>query len=311
MKNYLSYYYNLNPDKIINTNRNYYFYLDDERYELVVYNRNSNEINSIYKLNKELTDKTLMHKIILNKNNNITSIINNIPYILYKVYININKEIPLEEISYLSNINIKYEKELMRSNWAYLWSKNIDYFEYQISQNGKKYPLIVNSFSYFVGMAENSISYINNTSNELSPSITDVGVLSHKKIRNSDTIYSLYNPLNIIIDHKARDLSEYIKLSFLKKNKDIFDELDEYFKHNYFSHYGIRLLFGRILYPSFYFDLYEDIINDEQEEKEIIGITSRINEYEDYLYDVFYYLKKFYNLPEVEWITKKLRFNPR
>ena len=63
------------------------------------------------------------------------------------------------------------------------------------------------------------------------------------------------------------------------------------------------------MYPSFYFNLYDDIISNKKEEKELLKITSRINEYEQYLYEIYLYLKKIYNIPEVEWL-KKRRFNP-
>ena len=43
--------------------------------------------------------------------------------------------------------------------------------------------------------------------------------------------------------------------------------------------------------------------------EELLKITSRINEYEQYLYEIYLYLKKIYNIPEVEWL-KKRRLNP-
>ena len=47
------------------------------------------------------------------------------------------------------------------------------------------------------------------------------------------------------------------------------------------------LLIARILYPSFYFDKYDDIVNNKENESSILKITSRINEYEKYLNDIF------------------------
>ena len=66
-------------------------------------------------------------------------------------------------------------------------------------------------------MAENAISYINNTISNLKMEKSDVGVLSHDRFKLDDTVYSLYDPQNIIIDHKARDLAEYIKISFVSQ----------------------------------------------------------------------------------------------
>ena len=73
---------------------------------------------------------------------------------------------------------------------------------------------------------------------------------------------------------------------------------------NYYSPYGIRLLFARVLYPSYYFDLYELIIQNKVKESEILTITSNSSKYEVYLKNIFYYLSKFYNIPEIEWLRK-------
>ena len=275
-------------------------------YYFVIYDRKIDDINAIYDFNRKMiSSNILVNEIINNKDSSVVTYVNKIPYILMKIYVNINKNITLAEISYLSNSKILYSNNLMRSNWALLWIRKIDYLEYHHEHNYQKYPLLSSSFDYFIGLSENAISYLNNTIKNMSPDDSDIGVISHDIINIDDTIYSLYNPLNIIIDHKARDLAEYIKNSFFNDNFAIFEELDEYFKYNYFSFYGINLLVARILYPSFYFDRYDEIVNEKIQESSILKITSRIDEYEKYLQDVFNYLKKYYNIKDVEWIMKK------
>lgn len=306
MKETINYYYNLNPNKINKIFDYYYFYINNELYYFVIYDRKIDDINAIYDFNRKMiSSNILVNEIINNKDSSVVTYVNKIPYILMKIYVNINKNITLAEISYLSNSKILYSNNLMRSNWALLWIRKIDYLEYHHEHNYQKYPLLSSSFDYFIGLSENAISYLNNTIKNMSPDDSDIGVISHDIINIDDTIYSLYNPLNIIIDHKARDLAEYIKNSFFNDNFAIFEELDEYFKYNYFSFYGINLLVARILYPSFYFDRYDEIVNEKIQESSILKITSRIDEYEKYLQDVFNYLKKYYNIKDVEWIMKK------
>lgn len=305
MKNNIMYYYNLNIENLYQSNDYFYFEIKNERYELVIYKRDIKEQQAIYELNKKMiASNILVHEILPNKDNFIVTIINNIPYILYKVYINKEKDISLQELTYLSNYNFEYNDILKRDNWNILWAKKIDYLEYQINQTGKKYPILVDSFSYFIGLAENAISYAKNTTIETQKEQTDIGVISHRKIKEYDKLNCIYNPLNIVIDHKSRDLAEYIKLSFFKNNNNIFNELNIYFSNNYFSQYGIRLLFARIIYPSFYFEMYEEIILNQRKESDILNITNKINEYEVYLKNIYFYLKKFYNIPEIEWLTK-------
>ena len=305
MKNTINYYYNLNPNKIKQIFNYYYFYINNELYYFIIYTRKINDIKAIYDFNQKMLKKNiLVNEIINNTTNTIITYINQIPHILVTISININKPISLPEIFYLSSYNIHYNNALMRSNWANLWSNKIDYLEYHQEQNSKKYPLLKESFNYFVGMAENAISYINNIITTLKIEKTDIGVISHDKFKLDDTVYSLYDPQNIIIDHKSRDIAEYIKLSFFKDNYKIFDELDEYFKHNYFSFYGMSLLVARILYPSFYFELYDEIIQGLINESTILKITSRINEYEDYLNDIINYLHKYYAIYDINWLKK-------
>ena len=218
MNNAILFYYNLKPDKIINNNSYYYFYINNVMYHLITYYRNIEEVESIYKINNYMLSLGLpTHRIIMNKDNKIITYIDNIPYILYQINIPYNRNINLKDVSIITKSSY-YNKDLARDNWDILWANRIDYLEYHINQNGKKYPIIVESFSYFVGMCENAISYIRNTYDEEKKEYTDNYVISHDKLIYNNNLYSLYDSLNIIIDHKARDIAEYIKLSFFNDN---------------------------------------------------------------------------------------------
>lgn len=302
MKNNIIYYYNIEVSNLVKNGNYYSFYFNGDRYEFNIYTRDFKEENDILKLNKFMVENNiLVHEIIPNKNGNIVSVVDNVPYVLYKVYINKDKKITLDELTFMSQYDVVGVDSLKRNEWDTLWGTRIDYLEYQINQMGKKYPILVDSFSYFVGMAENAISYVKNTIIETKKEELDKDVISHSKVY--DSINSIYDPLNIIIDHKSRDVSEYIKASFFLNNKKIFEELDIYFSKNYYSFYGIRLLFGRVVYPSFYFDLYDNVILGNIKESEVLNITSRTVEYEAYLREIYYYLRKFYNIPMIDWLT--------
>lgn len=305
MKNTINYYYNLNPDKINHIFDYYYFYIDNELYYFSIYTKDVSSISDVYKFNQELIGKgVLVNEIIDNKISSVLTFVNQVPYILTKVVVNINKPISLGEISYLSMSQISYPKGLLRDNWLNLWISKIDYLEYHHEQNFSKFPLINSSFNYFIGLGENAISYLSETLRKYKADYSDVGVISHDVILVDDTIYNLYNPENIIIDHKARDLAEYIKVSFFKDNYSIFDELDEYFRHHYFSIFGIELVIARVLWPSFYFEAYDEVMRNKITESSILKITSRVSEYERYLGDVFKYFRRFYPIEEVSWLVR-------
>ena len=298
MKNILEFYYNLSlEEEILNRNGNYYFVINNNSFVFRLFYGNNNSIDDIYKLNNYLSNFSYIDKIILNKfNSPITKVKDNL-YVL--ILLKGNNNINLSIISNLASIDIPSFKSLERNNWEVLWGNLIDYYEMQIGQNEKKYPLIRESFDYFVGMGENAISYLVNTKKEVKPNFYDKKVLSHNNLYNS-----LFDPLNIILDHKARDLAEYIKLSFFNNNQNIFKELDEYFYYNHYSFYGMRILFARIIYPSFYFKLYDEILSKKKEEKELNSIIKRIDEYELYLSNIYLYLRKYYDIPMIEWLKK-------
>lgn len=306
MKEIIEFYYNIKIDSLHSKNDYYFFHIGNTEYIFKQYYNDERLIEATYRLNNLLREKINISNIILNKYGYPITKTENNSYIL--IQNNQNNNISLSIISNFSNTiinNTDYIKNLERNNWEILWSNKIDYYEKQINENNKKYPLIRESIDYFIGMGEIAISYLSNTKLEVNKTMLDNKVLSHNTLSNS-----IWDPQNIILDHKARDVAEYIKYSFWNNNKNIFIELEEYFKHNQYSLYGIRVLYSRILYPSFYFDLYDDIINTKKNEIELNKIISRITEYEYYLYNIYLYLNKFYNIPEINYI-KKQGINPR
>ena len=52
----------------------------------------------------------------------------------------------------------------------------------QVGENYKKYPLIRESFDYFIGMGENAISYLVNTKTDVKPTFYDNKVPSHNNL---------------------------------------------------------------------------------------------------------------------------------
>ena len=59
-----------------------------------------------------------------------------------------------------------------------------------------------------------------------------------------------------------------------------------------------------MLFPSFYFDMYEKIINGSSDDKELLKITNKIESYQILLRDLYWLLKRNANLPDIEWIIK-------
>jgi hypothetical protein len=65
------------------------------------------------------------------------------------------------------------------------------------------------------------------------------------------------------------------------------------------------LIISRVLYPSFYFEMYEDILIYNQSELIITEITNKLPIYERYLAKVINYFRKYYDVPDVNWLNRK------
>ena len=214
MNNFIDYFYKIRVQKIEYCKKYYSFIYQGYMYKLYLLDSNIN-VNVLVNMNKMLVGHTLVSEIIINKDNEYISKFNNQSFILIKIFANVDNKITLDEINNLANSLYTLNLNI---NWGILWSRKIDYLEELINENGKKYPLIVDSFNYFVGMAENAIAYFNDINIEKDYKY----VVSHKCIRLNDSIEVIYNPLNIIFDYRVRDIAEYIKNAFFLNNKGIF-----------------------------------------------------------------------------------------
>ena len=310
MNNYINYYYNIYPDSIHEQNKTFYFNYDNEKYYFIMFNRPVEDASYLHQLNLEMIRRgSLAHEIILNKDKNALTVVNDIPYILMKVYVNENKKSDLAEITFISmsNANIKKNKVLDRSDWITLWSAKIDYFEYQISQIGKKYPIICEYLGYYMGLAENAISYVSNTTKETKLTEYDTLTIAHKRVRADDTMFEMYNPLSFIIDYQVRDLAEYIKAKFFD-GVDVWTEIEEYFRKYDISIYSKRLLYARLLFPSYFFDVYEAIVEGKLKEDDILPTIYKADQYEDFLAEFHTYIDRGNLVPQMDWINKKNSF---
>ena len=64
------------------------------------------------------------------------------------------------------------------------------------------------------------------------------------------------------------------------------------------------MLYARLLYPSYYFDIYEDIMNNNGDEERLLPIIKKVNEYEDFLKKAYTEISKYTNLEKVDWLLK-------
>lgn len=306
MDNILAYYYSLHTKQYSHIEDKYFFEYENSNYVFMIYDRPLSDLDSLFKINKEMIGRNLLvHEIIPNKENKILTYVNDKPYILMEVNINKDVRINLPEICYINNgsINIDCNKIISRHDWVSLWEMKNDYFESQINEIREKYPNLCNYANYYIGLAENAISYIRMAMGVEGEVLSSI---CHKRIHPKDSLFSLYNPLNYICDYRIRDICEYVKSSFFE-GEDAYKIVVEYFFNNYISYKEALLFYGRLLYPSYFFDLHDDIVNNNLNEKVIEKIIIKSDLYENFLLDIYMYLSKLYNryIPSVDWIIKR------
>lgn len=299
MKNAINYYYDLVTYDIRHKGKQYRFTVDNFEYLLVLCDYDPKELEEIYKLDMYLLSMNVfVHQIILNKNNQIITYINNEPYILLKIFVKDTRKININDIILFENLPMyEYFIKLRKNNWREFWIRKIDFFEYQISEMGIKYPLIKESFNYFIGITETAISLLYNFNYNSNL------IISHRRVKINSTLQDLYNPLNLIIDSRIRDASEFFKSMFFNHNLDIHG-IETYLRSKNLTGEELYLFYVRMLFPSYYFDLYEQVINGTISEEEIKKITNKIEKYQKLLKDLYFLLKSYANLPEIEWIIK-------
>ena len=303
MKNFINYYYGFNIHNIYFSNEKYFFYNDQTKYVLKpCYNSSV----SIYyqELSYQLEKYRYFFSIILNRENNYITWIENKPYILLKLSNIENEKISIFDIKNDMFLDIGNKiSTLNRFPWTRLWENKIDYFEEWlfIKQDGYKkiYPL----FHYFIGIAENALLYLKESEREEQKEPSDQLVISHDRVTINYELYDYYDPANIIIDHASRDISEYIKSMFLHRVWDL-DLVKQYLENHYFSRYGIRMIFARILFPSFFFDYLEEMITSNRD-IDLLYLESRADEFQTFIKDIGLFFQENYHIPMIPWIIKK------
>ena len=291
MKNILNYYYEIIVDDH-NINNGYFSY-NNHLFCLYEYKRHTSEIESLFYLNELMLMKNIpINRIICNNFNQIITNFNNKNYVLLEINYKCDS---LNNINFIMSFNDKKFDALKRNNWGYLWRMKVDYIEYQIKHIENSYPIINESINYYIGLATNAISYFNKLDLSNLPLY-----IEHRRI---DIDY-VYNPLELVIDYKVRDVAEYMKNSFFNKKMTLLD-IKDYIEKIKLNNIDYLLLYVRLLYPSYYFDIYEKIINNGEDENRLLEIIKLSSLYEKLLYEVYLFIKNKTNIIGLEWINQK------
>ena len=276
MKNYINYYYNFKISNIFLKNKKYFFNSQLEKYEY-------------------------FSKPILNRFNNIITIIDGKKYILFSIKKFLHDEISIFDInpSYTIDMNSKKLK-INHFPWIDLWEKKIDYVEKWFNSCKNRYYSLTSIFNYFIGISENALLYLKETM--IDNISVDNLTFQHNRISTNTTLIEYYNPSNLVIDHFSRDISEYIKSCIINKIWD-FELIKEYLNKYNIKKTDAQIMYARILYPSFFFDKIEKYIKSGNI-NEIMEIENIISNYNIAICQISNYFLKKYRIIPINWIIK-------
>ena len=304
MNNIINYYYKINVLDVYFLGDKYYFNYRDNNYFLVPFNRDINDLKGILIICDELKRRNILtNEIIINIFNKYFIPINNKYYVLVKENTNIYN-LTLNDILYIQNntINISNNFNLYRTNSIKLWEDKIDYYEDKIKEIQNKYRYVDMTFDYFIGLAENAVIYLIYNKVEVNNT-----VLSHRRINIVNGSFDYYNPVNYIIDNRTRDFAEYIKQLFFSEKLD-FEIVINFLNYMNFSKDEYVLLMGRLLFPTYYFDLLDRIIDNNEKDIILKNVYEKIDEYILFLKQLFNYIlyNRRINIQFIPWIIKKI-----
>ena len=250
---------------------------------------NEKETLELYEITKDIP---FFYKFVLNKDGSIFTMYQDFLFVLLKIN-DINPKISQNKNQIRLDNTKKYY--LDRSDWYELWTRKNDYYEYQYEHIKGKHKVIDESINYYIGLAENAISYIASIPSNLK--VQEKRGLYPKRIIERE----YHNPLNYVIDYKERGLSETLKYLFLNQ-KYLSQNIENIILSYNCTETGYKLLYGRMLYPSMYFDIYDKVINDFENEKELVEVVKRSKEYEEYLKEIYRIISKHTEIKNIDWL---------
>lgn len=305
MKETIEYYYNLEIDDLDELDGKYHFKIENCDFFFVYYNRSLEELDDIINVTMSMKKKGIdTHNILLNIHNSFLTKVNEYNYILFAVT-NLKEEYDIFDMVSLMNklVLTSDNSKLYRNNWGALWSEKIDYFEYQVRELALQKEVIKKSFSYYIGLAEIAICYVNSTNNKYGKIMPARIVLSHRRIYYPNRKLNYLNPLSFIFDIEVRDVAEYLKSMFFNESfSEVMEELKSYLKIKPLNIYEYQMFLARLIYPTYYFDLYENVMNKDTSEEDLVAVIKKSDDYELFLKEAYLEISKYAKIEKIDWL---------
>ncbi|MDF2037447.1 spore coat protein YutH [Cytobacillus oceanisediminis] len=214
------------------------------------------------------------------------------------------------------SISFPVKKTSRIGQWKQLWEQRLDQMEkvwnemlFQKPENDFE-RMFLESFPYYMGLAENSIQYLVDTELDDEPEMADSGTVCHIRLTSATwgDSYYMKNPFDWVFDHSSRDLAEWTREKYFHNIKtyqpDLRQFLSEYQSVVPLSSFSWRLYYARLLFPLHYFETVENYYGADSEQQKLV-LQERLQKYLWQSDDHERFLGGFFEFAEVP--IKKLR----
>lgn len=294
MKNVIYTYYNILIDEINRDKSNYFFYYNGDLFLFYLVENNLETVDTIYNF---CLDKNIdCYEIIYNKDKSLFTNVDGKNYSLLKIKGILKYEVKFDDFKY-------YPINYQVNNWGKLWSDRLDYYEVQIRELGFNYQTVLNSYGLYSGLASNAIFYYNLSLKKFDDEII-VGIV-HNRMKYPMYLIDYNNPLNFIIDYNIRDIAEYIKAYVISNGYDEKNIIILLERLN-LNKLMFNLLYSRLLYPTFYFDVFDKIILEDGVDNDILFVIDKTDDYLSMLRLIYNRFNTKYDMFNINWINKNV-----
>jgi spore coat protein YutH len=224
-------------------------------------------------------------------------------------------------------LTVPIEKISRLGQWKQIWEKRLDQMEKVWSSKIYQYPeneferMFLDSFPYYMGLAENAIQYLVDTELDESPTSIDHGTICHERFSSNTWREGMVfkNPFEWILDHGTRDIAEWTRERYFHNSQtyepDVRQFYFDYQGKTKLSPFSWRLLYARMVFPLHYFECVEGYYVSKSEqtrhtlEDNLQKLLNHSSEYEQFLAKFYQLVEvpvRTFKIPELDWLKKTI-----
>jgi spore coat protein YutH len=207
-------------------------------------------------------------------------------------------------------ISFSVQKLSRVGQWKKLWETRMDQMEKVWNSMLYQQPesefdrMFMESFPYYMAIAENAIQYLVDTELDDEPKSIDYGTVCHDRFSSHTwgNEIGMRNPFDWVFDHCSRDLAEWTRERYHYNMQTYQPDLQRFYSEYQsvepLSSFSWRLLYARILFPLHFVECIEDYYSTTREQDQRL-LTERLEKHLSYSSEYESFLRQFFQLLEV------------